>query len=141
MKNDGYNNIAAKRLISPQTQTNSDTAIVSEIIDVGPYLTATFVLAYGGITDANATFTVLVEDGADTTTFTAVDDAYLLGTEAGAAPLFSNDDTVAKIGYIGPKQYVRITITPSGNNSGAFPVGGVAILGGHRKGADTVQLA
>lgn len=143
MMHDLHNNIVCKRLISPQIQTNADTAFVSQIIDLAGYNKAEFVLLWGALTDANATFVVLVEDGDDSalSDHAAVDDAFLLGTEALAAPLFSNDDTVSKIGYIGPKRYVRITVTPSGNNSGDINIAGVAILAGHRKKPDTTQLA
>lgn len=140
MKLDLANKFATKQVIPAQTQTNSDTAIVGSIIDVGPYLGAAFVFNWGGMTDANATFAVLVEDGADTITFAAVADEFLIGTELLAAPLFSDDNTVSKIGYIGPKQYVRVTVTPSGNNSGAFPMSCNFIGTKHRKGMDTVQL-
>ena len=44
--------------------------------------------------------------------------ADLLGTTAGASFTFSDDNKIAKIGYIGSKRYVRLTVTPS-NNTGA----------------------
>ncbi len=45
--------------------------------------------------------------------------------------MFSDDNAAKKIGYIGPKRYVRPTITPSGNTGNA-DISIVAILGGAR---------
>ena len=61
----------------------------------------------------------------------AVADADLLGTEALASFIFSDDNKCFKLGYIGSKRYTRLTITPSGNSgtpSGAL-LSAVAILG------------
>ena len=76
---------------------------------------------------------MLVEDGNNSALSdnAAVDDAYLLGTEAGAALTQADDGEFRKIGYIGPKRYVRLTLTPSGN-AGNIPIAAIAILSGHR---------
>lgn len=112
-------------------QTNSDTARVSAIIDTLGFESVTLVLINGTNTDADATFAVLVEDGddvalADNATVAA---AELLGTAALAGFTFAEDVTCRKIGYIGHKRYVRVTVTPTGNNSGNWFMAGVAILG------------
>lgn len=78
-----------------------------------------FIVAAGTLADDDATFAVLVEDSDDNGIWGAVDDAYLLGTEAGAAFVFSDDNKVQKIGYVGGKKYARITVTPSGNTGNA----------------------
>jgi hypothetical protein len=141
MKLDLHNNILVKRLISPQKQTNADTAIVSQIIDMEGYSSCELVIAYGGITDANVTFVTLVEDGNNSslTDNAAVDSSYLLGTVAGATPLFSDDDKVFKLGYVGPKRYLRLTITPTGNDSGDINIAAVAILGHANKLPQSTQ--
>lgn len=112
-------------------QTNSDTARVSAIIDTLGYESCTFVLINGTNTDANATFTVLVEDGdvSNLSDNAAVADEYLVGTEALAGFTYADDVECRKVGYIGLKRYVRVTVTPSGNNSGDWFMAGVAILG------------
>lgn len=112
-------------------QTNSDTARVSAIIDTLGYESCTFVLLNGTNTDANVTFAVLVEDGDDASLSdnAAVDDGYLVGTEALAASAFGDDIECRKVGYVGLKRYVRVTVTPTGNNSGDWFMAGVAILG------------
>jgi hypothetical protein len=137
-----HNRINVLPILDPQIQTNADTAFVSDVIDTANFDCLEILISYGALTDTNVTFTVLVEDGdaSNLSDNAPVDDAYLLGTEAGATPLFSNDGTVAKIGYIGPKRYVRVTITPSGNNSGDINISAVGILTGARKEPFTTQL-
>lgn len=126
---DLHNNIAPKRAISP-VSVSDNTAAVSQIIDLNGYESLEFVILAGSLADADATFTVLVEDGAasNLSDAAAVDDKFLLGTEASASFVFSSDDKVFKIGYIGPKRYVRLTITPA-NNASAALIAAVAILG------------
>ena len=89
-----------------------------------------FAIATGSIADADATFTVLVEDGDNSalSDAAAVADAELNGTEALAAFQFDDDNETRKIGYIGNKRYVRLTITPAANASAAV-ICAVAILG------------
>lgn len=127
---DLHNNIQVKRAISPQNPGSGDTAIVSQIIDRQGYDALEFVIATGSLSDSNATFTVLVEDG-DASDLVAdgaaVADADLVGTEATASFQFDDDNEVRKIGYIGGKRYVRLTITPSGNTGDVY-VAAVALL-------------
>lgn len=56
----------------------------------------------------------------------------LNGTEAGASFIFSDDEQVRKIGYIGAKRYVRLTITPVAN-AGNSDISATAILSHARK--------
>lgn len=129
---DLHNNIQVLRAISPIVVTD-DTAQVSQIIDRQGAEALEFVLALGTLSDSNCTTTVLVEDGDDAalSDAAAVADEFLLGTEALAAPTFADDNEMRKIGYIGPKRYVRVTITPSGNTSN-IPMSLIAIKAGHR---------
>ncbi|MBP3958350.1 hypothetical protein J8F10_24135 [Gemmata sp. G18] len=132
---DFTNRIQVKRVISPVTQTNSDTALVGQIIDRQGFESVTFVIATGGLTDADATFTVLLEEGDNSALSdnTAVADADMISQstsapETAASFTFTHDDQVRKLGYIGTKRYLRLTITPSGNNSGAAPLCAMALL-------------
>lgn len=117
-----HDSVVFRRAISPAAATTNDTAWVSQIIDMQGYEACEFVINVGELADANATFTVLVEDGDDSALAdaAAVSDSELLGTEAGASFTFAGDNTVEKIGYRGSKRYVRLTITPSGNTGNAF---------------------
>lgn len=129
---DLHNNIHPVQLIAPVAARTDNTAIVSSIIDLQGYDSCELILNIGANTDANATFAVLVEDGDDSglSDNAAVADANLLGTEALAGFTAADDDnSCRKIGYVGGKRYVRLTVTPSGNDSGNIFVSGVAILG------------
>jgi len=141
MRRDLLNSINTKYLFAPiAAQTNSSTARVSAIIDTAGYESCTFVLIDGTNTDADATFAVTLEHGddsalADTAVPAATD---LIGTTALAGFTFADDNLTRKIGYIGAKRYVRVTVTPTGNNSGDWFMAGVAILG-HAKNRPTVN--
>ncbi len=137
---DLINNVDVRRAISPVNAGSGDTAIVSQIIDRQGYDSLAFFIATGSLSDANATFTVLVEDGDDSDLVddgAAVADANLNGTEALASFAFGDDDEVRKIGYRGSKRYVRLTITPS-SNTGDVYVSAVAVLG-HPAAAPVAQ--
>jgi hypothetical protein len=128
---DLHNIIHPVPLIAPIAARTDNTAIVSAIIDRKGFESLELVIITGTNTDANATFAVLVEDGDNSglSDNTAVDDTELLGTEALAGFTFADDVECRKIGYVGHKRYVRVTVTPSGNDSGNIFVSGVAILG------------
>lgn len=132
MKNlDLHNKLEFRRAISPVSVADN-TAAVSQIIDRQGFSGLEFVIAAGSLADADATFTVLVEDGDDATLVSdgaAVADAQLLGTEALAGFQFDDDNETRKIGYVGNKRYVRLTITPA-NNASAAVICAVAVLGG-----------
>lgn len=115
-----------KRGLSPVAAGTDNTALVSQILDTKGLAGAAFAILIGANTDADATFAVLVEDGdaANLSDATAVDDSFLSGTEVKAGFQFDDDNEMRKIGYVGPKRYVRVTITPSGNNSGNIFVAG-----------------
>lgn len=118
---DLHNNIKVSRAIPP-VSVSDNTAQVSQIIDRANFAGLAFLIALGSIADSDATFAVLVEDGDDSglSDAAAVADTYLLGTEALAGFQFDDDNETRKIGYIGAKRYVRLTITPSNNASAAL---------------------
>lgn len=126
---DLYSNLTFRRAISPVSVADN-TAQVSQIIDRQGFDSLVFAIATGSIADADATFAVLVEDddASGFGTAVAVADSELNGTEALAGFQFDDDNETRKIGYIGNKRYVRLTITPSGNASAAV-LCAVAVLG------------
>lgn len=126
---DLYNHLTFRRGISP-VSTAADTPLVSQIIDRQGFDSLVFCIVTGTLGDADATYAVLVEDGDNSglSDNTAVPDAELNGTEAAAAFTFANDDITRKIGYVGSKRYVRLTITPT-NNGTAGIIGAIAVLG------------
>lgn len=131
---DIHNNLHFVPLIAPVAARTDNTAIVSAVIDTFGYEAVELVLITGTNTDANATFAVLVEDddASGFGTAAAVADAQLIGTEAAAGFTFGDDVECRKIGYVGGKRYVRMTVTPTGNDSGNIFIAGVAVLGAPR---------
>jgi hypothetical protein len=128
---DLHNNIDVKRGLSPIAAGTDNSPYVSQIVDRLGYDSVEFIMLIGANTDTNATFAVLFEDGdaANLSDHAAVDDKYLLGTEALASFDFSDDNDLRKIGYVGSKRYCRVTITPSGNDSGNIFIAGCWLLG------------
>jgi hypothetical protein len=126
---DMMNKIHVARVISPVSEAGT-TALVGQIIDKKGFESLTYVIATGSIADADATFTVLLEEGDNSalSDAAAVADADLLGTEVLAAFQFDDDNETRKLGYIGSKRYTRLTITPVANASAAV-IAAVAILG------------
>ncbi len=122
------NNIAVRAVIAPAV-ISDNTAAVGSVVDRRGFDSLAYVIATGTLADADATFTVLLEESdASGSGFTAVADIDLIGTEAGASFVFSDDGAVRKLGYVGNKRYTRLTITPAAN-SGSAPISAVAILG------------
>ena len=140
MMQDLHNNIKCSLAEPPVAAVTNDTAFVSTICDTANFDSCEFVGILGTNTDANVTFTVLVEDG-DNSSLTdnaAVADEHLLGVEAMGLD-FADDNKVFKIGYIGPKRYVRVTVTPSGNTGDIFFA--AAWIQGHpRVGPQSTQV-
>lgn len=116
-----HNNVKFSRGISPVSVADT-TPLVSQILDTANFGANELAIATGSIADADATFTVLIEEGdaADLSDASAVADADLLGTEAQAGFQFDDDNETRKIGYIGAKRYLRATITPVANASAAL---------------------
>lgn len=120
--------IDVKRVISPVSVADT-TAQVGQVIDRKGFDGLTYLIATGSIADADATFTVLLEESDNGTDFTAVADADLIGTEALAGFQFDDDNECRKLGYKGAKRYTRLTITPVANASAAL-LSAVAVLSG-----------
>jgi hypothetical protein len=124
------NSLAVRRAISPAAAAQTDnTPIVSQIVDLAGFSGAMFTISAGALADADATFTTLLEhgDASNLSDAAAVPDSQLTGTEAAASFTFADDNVVKKLGYVGPKRYLRLTITPA-NNTGAAIFTAVAIL-------------
>jgi hypothetical protein len=128
---DLLNHIHTVAAIPPVAARTNNTAIASSIIDTLGYDSLTFVIVLGTNTDTNATFAVTMEHGdnsalSDTAVPAATD---LVGTTTLASFTYADDTETRKLGYIGNKRYVRMTITPTGNDSGDIFVAAVAVLG------------
>jgi len=122
-------------VIAPAANANlGTTALTGTVVNTAGFESLTFVIQTGTLSDADAVYSVLVEDGATTAVSDgAVADAYLIGTEALAGFTYAEDGYCFKIGYIGTKQYVRLTVTPTTTaDSGNSPISALAILGNPR---------
>ena len=134
MRTDLFNSIDLKRGISPYDHGTGDAAVVSQTIDMQGQDALVFAIATGSLADADATFTVLVEESDDSgmSGATAVADADLLGTEsdAGIAAATRVDGSTEKvtkrIGYTGNKRYVQLGIVNTA--TAGTPVSAEAIL-------------
>lgn len=127
--NDMMNSVYPKRCISPVSVADN-TAQVGQIIDRQGFNSLTYLIATGSVADADATFTVLLEEGdaANLSDAAAVADANLIGTEVLAGFQFDDDNECRKLGYKGSKRYTRLTITPA-NNASAAVLSAIALLG------------
>lgn len=136
---DMFNQVTPKRALSPVSVADN-TAQVCQIIDRKDFESLTYLIAAGSLADADATFTVLLEEGDDSglSDAAAVADADLLGTEALASFIFSDDNKCFKLGYRGSKRYTRLTITPAANASAAV-LAVIALLGDPQSSAPTVN--
>lgn len=135
---DALHSMTVRRCISPDEGAGDNTAKVGQIIDHQGYESVTYVIATGTIVDADATFTVLLEEGnnSDLSDAVAVADGDMISQGSGApetdaAFQFNDDDEVRTLGYRGTKRYSRLTITPA-NNTGAWDISAVCILSDRR---------
>ncbi len=96
-------------------------------VDLAGYESATVVVVTGTITDG--THTIEVQDSDDDSTYTAVDDGLLIGTEPAIG--VADDNKVYEIGYRGAKRYLRAATTVSGATTGG--VYGATIRRGHAR--------
>lgn len=134
------NNIHVKPAIVPIAARTDNTPIVSTTLDVLGYGSATLALVTGTNTDADATFTVLLEESNDSgmSGAAAVADIDLIGTELLAGFQFDDDNECRKLGYTGSRRYIRATITPANNAAGNIFISGVWIQG-HPASAPTAN--
>jgi hypothetical protein len=125
------NNIAVRPVIAPAANTDlGTTPLVGTVIDSLGFESLVYAISLGTLSDADATYAVLLEESdASGSGYTAVADDDMVGTEAEAGFTFADDGEARKLGYIGNKRYTRLTITPTGADSGNSPISAVAILG------------
>jgi len=113
---------------------NSDTTTVGNIIDTQGYEGLTFIFLSGTLTDG--AYLPLIEDGDNDALGDAavVTDTFLLGTEAEAAFALADDNETTRIGYVGKKRYVRVSLVSSATSSGGG-LGCIAVKSSWRNNA------
>ncbi|MFI6160386.1 hypothetical protein ACIA59_10600 [Micromonospora haikouensis] len=110
---DPYASILPKTTIGPaaaRTTTTTGTS-VDRAASGAMYQAAALVVTTGTVTDG--THTVELQHSDDNSTWAAVPDAQLQGTEP--AIVAADDDKVFVLGYLGRKRYLRAVITASGS--------------------------
>lgn len=108
------------KALNIQAITASST-VAGNSIDTKGFESLTFLYEVGARTDG--TFTVLIQDSDDDSTFADVVDNFLIGTESA----INTSNTIKKIGYVGKKRYVKLSFVASAVTSGAT-VSATAIL-------------
>lgn len=108
---------------SPQNITSNATTNGNNI-DMQGFESANFSILTGTITDGD--YAVLLEEADDDgtgspDTFTAVADDDLIGTEAFAGFTDdADDDKASKLGYIGQKRWLRLSIVSTNVTTGGY---------------------
>jgi hypothetical protein len=106
----------------------SDTTTVGIIIDTSGFESVEFVILSGFLRDG--AYVPLIQDGDDSglSDAAAVSDTFLLGTESAASFASTDDDKTKRIGYVGKKRYVRLSIVSTSVLDGGY-LSAVAIKG------------
>jgi hypothetical protein len=131
MMRDLASNIDVRPVIAPAANNDlGTTPLVGTVIDRLGFNSLVYAIVAGTLSDANATYVVLLEESDEAGSgFAPVADEHMTGTEAAAGFTYANDGVTRKLGYRGSKRYTRLTITPAGADDGDSPIAAVAILG------------
>jgi len=130
---DLHNPIEAIVGFAPVVETGNN-AHSTGVIDTSRYSGIEFYFITGTLADSNAVFTVSVAGGdvVDSTGTTITDSAAIttasefIGSITDASFQYDDDNEIHKLGYVGSKKYIKVTVTPSGN-SGNAPIACMAI--------------
>lgn len=110
------------------TEVTSATNVVGNIIDTQFYESLSFLIYSGVYTTGD--FTLILEDGDDIalSDAAAVNSDFIIG-DLTAVTIGAANET-ARIGYVGKKRYVRLTLVPA--NTPVFTAGSLAVLSDFR---------
>ncbi|MFC5217328.1 hypothetical protein [Streptomyces coerulescens] len=112
---DAYSNLLVKNTLTPAARTATvNGTTVDRAEDSSHFQDALVVIPVGTVTDGTHTFAVQESD--DNSSWAAVADADLQGTEP--AVTSSTDETVYEIGYKGKKRYLRVAVTVASATTG-----------------------
>lgn len=89
---------------------------------------ALFAIVTGVVTDGTHTFAV--QDSDDGSSWAAASAEYLQGSVPAVSS--ADDNAVFEVGYIGPKRYIRVTVTTAGATTGGIFGATVTLSGGRR---------
>lgn len=141
---DLHNTLQYQMGLAPAINTDlGTTPVATAIIDMADKMALEFILLLGTLSDANATYAVTVQHGdavdsesaptsiTDSAEATGTD---LIGTLADAGFTFAADGAIRKIGYAGTKRWVKLTVTPTGADSGNTPLAILALSTPRKRG-------
>lgn len=97
-------NVDVVESLAPASRT---AAVNGTGVDLGDYNSAMVVIQAGAAGGTSPSFTFEVQESDDNSTFTAVADADLDGSE----PVITAAQAAVRIGYKGAKRYIRAAIT------------------------------
>jgi hypothetical protein len=104
----------------------SPDTVVGNIIDMNGYESLELIIQ-GGVIAGAGSYVPEIYDGDDAALADAalVADQFLLGTEAAASLAPADSHVVRRIGYVGKKRYVRVTVVATGAGTGVVSIVGV----------------
>lgn len=125
MEKDLHHNCKVVNALNLQA-ISSNTTTVGNIIDTALFESIEWAIIAGTITDG--AYALKIEHGDDSGLSDAADIGSddLLGTLTGL--IATDDDGVKRVGYIGKKRYVRLSLVSTGVTTGVDSVGAVALL-------------
>lgn len=130
MRRSVYTNVTARATIPVALRTATVTGSgVDRNVGSDMHRSAMVVVHTGAIVDG--THTVEVQDSDDNSSFTAVADEFLQGSEPVIGS--TDDNALFFIGYIGTRRYLRAVSTVAGTTTGGT-YGAVVVLGEPRRG-------
>jgi hypothetical protein len=122
---DLYHNVSVEQHIAPAFFTATEDP--ANGVDLAGYESGTVELNVGVWTDG--TFAFEVQESDDDSTYTAVDDADLMGSEP-TIDAADEDLVIHLIGYKGGKRYIKVVCTVTGTPTTGM-VFGVNVIKGH----------
>ncbi|MFR0354164.1 hypothetical protein [Streptomyces sediminimaris] len=125
---DAYNNLLTLSSLTPAAYTASTNGTTVDRAGDNLFQDALVAIPVGTVTDGTHTFEVQESD--DDTTWSAVADEHLQGTEP--AVTSATDQTVYEIGYKGSKRYLRVVTTVTGSPATGGVYGAHVVLANPR---------
>jgi hypothetical protein len=138
---DLHNNITVKQALETIV-VNNDTEGTGASVDLRGHNAAEMIVDVGlsgDVLSGSVFLELKLQHSDDGSAWTAVSDAdFMLGATPDANGRFAliddpaEDQVVVKVGYIGPKRFIRLFVDTTGTHTNGTPIGAVAVLGRER---------